>query len=74
MTKIKQNLAIDGNFIISYLTKVAEIHPDKIVELGKFSQTTSRHIQHVADLFKLPVVKATNTPNFIKLAWGAKVI
>ena len=74
MTKIKQNLAVDGNFIISYLTKVAEIHPDKIVELGKFSHTTSRHIQHVANLYKLPIVKATNTPNFIKLAWGAKVI
>jgi hypothetical protein len=74
MTKIKQNLAIDGNFIISYLTKVAEIHPDKIVELGKFSHTTSRHIEYVAKLKGLPVVKATNRPNFEKLYYGVKVI
>lgn len=74
MLKIKPNLAIQDNYIISFATKVAEIHEDKIVELGKYSQITSKHIQYVSEQLKLPIVKATNKPVFDKLPVGTKII
>lgn len=46
--KIKANLFINGKSVHSYATHVADIVQNEIVEVGKFSRTTSRHIGDVA--------------------------
>ena len=48
LIKIKANLFINGKNIYSYETLVADIVQNEIVEVGKFSRTTSRHIGDVA--------------------------
>ena len=44
--KYKQNLRKEGDFIISYTTKVARINRGEthLTELGIWSATTTRHI------------------------------
>lgn len=64
MTKIKNNLHIDGNKVISYTTHVATIQDDKLIVLGKWSNTTSRHISHVANMFNLKVVNSEDFKNY----------
>jgi hypothetical protein len=58
--KYKQNLHIDGNKVISYVTHVATIDESakKLYILGYWSKTTSRHINHVADVYGLEKVTA----------------
>ena len=68
--KIRKNLFISGNFVISYETKVAKIKDNKIYELGKFSRTTSKHIFHVASLFKLDLVRNDKKQVFYKYEVG----
>lgn len=52
--KIKENLFIkDQRYIISYETTVAEIIGDKIEVNAQYSRTTSKHINEVADIFKI---------------------
>ena len=46
--KIKANLFINGKSVHSYATHVADIVQNEIVEVGKFSRTTTRHIGNVA--------------------------
>jgi hypothetical protein len=53
MTKLKRyntNLRIDGDQVISYTTCVAIIDREAstIRELGKWSQTTTKHVNYVA--------------------------
>jgi hypothetical protein len=53
MTKLKRyntNLRIDGDRVISYTTCVAIIDREAgtIRELGKWSQTTTKHVNYVA--------------------------
>ena len=50
LDKYKQNLRIDGDFVYSYSTKVAEIDhlEEKVKPLGYWSMTTSKHINYVA--------------------------
>ena len=53
MTKLKRyntNLRIDGDQVISYTTCVAIIDREAgtIHELGKWSQTTTKHVNYVA--------------------------
>ncbi len=48
LIKIKANLFINGKNVYSYETHVADIVQNEIVEVGKFSRTTSRHIGDVA--------------------------
>jgi hypothetical protein len=52
-TKYKQNLRKEGNFIISYTTKVAEIKEGKVVQLGWWSVTTQKHINYAAYMLNL---------------------
>jgi len=54
--KIKDSLFIVGNKIISYETHVATIKGNKIIERGRFSRTTSKHINFVSKLISLEVV------------------
>ena len=63
-----------GNDIISYETHVATIDGDKIIEHGKYSKTTSKHISYVAELLKLEVVpnKTKMKNQFDKLQYGVR--
>ncbi len=54
--KYKQNLLIKGNQVWSYTTHVATISNDKLYQLGRFSQTTQKHINYVAEVLDLSIV------------------
>lgn len=54
--KIKDNLWIKGNTIVSYETEVATIEDDTIFEHGKFTRTTTKHIHAIAHMFGLKIV------------------
>ncbi len=61
MTKFnryKQNLTVDGCFVISYSTVVATIDfPNNTIQaLGYWSKTTTKHINYVAAEFGLKKV------------------
>ena len=58
--KLRENLFRKGNEIISYDTVVAHIEDDKLIEHGRYSRTTSKHIGHVARIFNLSVIHAKN--------------
>ena len=55
--KYKQNLRKDGNFIISYATKVAEIKGADLHQLGYWSMTTQKHINYASKYLDLNLVK-----------------
>tara|TARA_R110000824_G_scaffold382522_1_gene575733 strand:+ start:527 stop:709 length:183 start_codon:yes stop_codon:yes gene_type:complete len=55
--KYKQNLRQEGNFIISYTTKVAEIIGNELHQLGRWSATTQKHINYVARELNLTLIK-----------------
>ena len=58
------NYFFDGQNLFSYQTKVAELRDGVLVELGKFSQTTSKHCRKVADELGVYLQKATNKVNY----------
>ena len=72
---ITPNLFIIGTNVISYNTTVARIEGDKLIENGRYSRTTSKHIQHVARLFNLEVIPAgpKDRPRFFKYELGVRV-
>jgi hypothetical protein len=72
--KIKDNLFIDGNMVISYETHVATIEGERLIEHGRYSRTTSKHIHYVARLFGLSIEfgKQIMKGKFDKLEYGAK--
>jgi len=72
--KITENLHVVGNNVISYDTKVAVIEGNTLVELGKWSRTTSKHICRVASLFRLSVIPAKDKkwPSYGWLEYGVK--
>ena len=72
--KVKDNLYVQGNKIISYVTVVATIKGDSIIELGKFSRTTTKHIASVALLMNKKVVPTTKKrkADFYKFQMGVK--
>ena len=55
--KYTQNLRQEGNFIISYTTKVAEIKGNQLHQLGYWSKTTQKHINYAAKELDLKLVK-----------------
>ena len=63
LNKYKQNLRVDGNFIISYSTKVAEIIGNELHKLDwniggrTTSPTTSKHINYAAKELNLNLIK-----------------
>jgi hypothetical protein len=72
--KLRNNLFIMGNKIISYETEVAEIKKGVIVELGKFSRTTSKQIQYVSRLTGMPIrYSDVRKTNFWKFDMGVKI-
>ena len=48
LNRYKENLRIDGDRVISYSTHVATIDGNTLRELGKWSRTTSKHVNYVA--------------------------
>lgn len=57
MEKYKQNLQVIGNKILSYGTHVATINDSNLIIHGWWSQTTSKHINYVANELGLTIVK-----------------
>jgi hypothetical protein len=55
--RYKQNLKREGNYIISYTTKVAEIKGNELHQLGHWSVTTQKHINYAAKELGLKLVK-----------------
>ena len=72
--KLKNNLFRDGNDIISYETVVARIEGTDLIELGKFTKTTAKHIYYVAELYNLNLIRADkkNRPDFYEFCYGVK--
>lgn len=56
--KYKQNLRKEGDFIISYTTKVARINRGEthLTELGIWSPTTTKHIKYAATELGLTLI------------------
>ena len=72
--RVKQNLHVEGDSIISYETEVARIHPDGIEVFGKYSRTTSKHITFLAGMLELPIKsQPTSRPYFRELMYGTNV-
>ena len=57
LSKSKQNLKIEGNRVISYITHVATIKGDELHQLGYWSKTTQKHINYVAQELNLTLIK-----------------
>jgi len=64
LDRYKQNLRIDGNKVISYVTHVATIEYDEnyhktgnLIQLGWWSQTTQKHINYVARELNLTIIE-----------------
>ena len=58
MNRYKQNLRIEGNKVISYVTHVATIEGDTLKQLGYWSMTTQKHINYVAKELNLKLIKS----------------
>jgi hypothetical protein len=72
--KVKDNLYVEGNKVISYVTVVAIIKGDSIIELGKFSRTTTKHIFMLSQLMSKKIVHTTKKrrEDFDKFNLGVK--
>ncbi len=57
LSKYKQNLKIEGNKVISYVTHVATINGNELYQLGYWSKTTQKHINYVASELNLTLIK-----------------
>jgi len=55
--KYKKNLRVIGDRVYSYNTKVGIIAGAKLFQLGYWSKTTQKHINHVADIYDLDLIK-----------------
>lgn len=75
MKKFKENVFIQGRLVFSYNTHVATINGDSLIEHGKYSKTTRKHIESVARFFGLTIIDAekNNKPEFEKLPFGVKL-
>ena len=72
--KVGDNLHISGNNVISYDTVVAKISGNDLIELGKYSRTTTRHIHKVTDLFGLNLIRSNKRKDdFYCVEMGVKV-
>lgn len=73
--KVSNNLFVVEDRIISYETEVAVIDGDSINELGKFSRTTTKHIQKVSTLLGKRIIHALSKtkPDFYKHEMGIRI-
>ncbi len=72
--KIKENLFLKGNKVISYDTHVATVKGKQLIERGKYSRTTGKHVSLVASLLGLELVssKTSMKHRFDKYEYGVK--
>ena len=70
--KVRENLFIQENAIISYNTHVATIEENRIVELGKFSRTTGKQISSIAGTLRMSITGTKEKVGFFQLQFGAK--
>ena len=72
--KIKENLFLKGDKVISYDTHVATVKGKQLIEKGKYSRTTGKHVALVARLLGLELVnsKASMKHTFDKYEYGVK--
>lgn len=61
--KYKKNLHIEGDKVLSYTTHVATIKGGQLIVHGYWSVTTSKHINHVAEVRGLTIVKGEKEPD-----------
>jgi len=73
MKKVGHNMFVDGNKFISFTTHVATIEGDKLIENGKYSATTSKHVSKYAKAMGLEVVRSKERPEF-EMLWSGVVI
>jgi hypothetical protein len=73
MEKVGHNMFVDGNKFISFTTHVATIEGDKLIENGKYSATTSKHVSKYAKAMGLEVVRSKDKPEF-EMLWSGVVI
>jgi hypothetical protein len=73
MKKVGHNMFLDGNKFISFTTHVATIDGDKLIENGKYSATTSKHVSKFANARGLKVVRSKERPEF-NMLWSGVVI
>lgn len=71
--KVSNNLFVVEDRIISYETEVAVIDGDSINELGKFSRTTTKHIQKVSTLLGKRIIPSKTKPDFYKYEMGIRI-
>jgi len=57
LRRYNQNLRIEGNKVISYVTHVATIDGSTLKQLGWWSMTTQKHINYVAQELNLELIK-----------------
>tara|TARA_R100000951_G_scaffold116345_1_gene127746 strand:- start:1091 stop:1270 length:180 start_codon:yes stop_codon:yes gene_type:complete len=57
LERYNQNLKIEGNKVISYITHVATIEGNELHQLGYWSMTTQKHINYVARELNLKLIK-----------------
>ena len=57
LNRYKTNLTKVNNHIYSYSTKVATIQGANLIQLGWWSVTTQKHINHVAKELNLNLIK-----------------
>lgn len=70
--RIKQNLFLKGNKVISYTTHVATIKKNQLHELGKFSRTTTKQLQFLCRILNLEYVPCSIKKNFSKYEMGVQ--
>jgi len=56
LPRYKQNLCLINNNVYSYSTNVARIKGNNLIVLGYWSQTTSKHINYVAQYLNLKLI------------------
>lgn len=57
MTRITNNCILIDNKLISYETHVATVEGGNLIELGKWSTTTSKHVRRAANELNLNLIK-----------------
>ena len=73
MKKVGHNMFVDGNKFISFTTHVATIEGDKLIENGRYSATTSKHVSKFANARGLKVIRSNERPKFNMLWPGVKI-
>ena len=72
--KLKANLQVVDEYVISYETKVAKIEGNNLIELGKYSNTTSRHVAYAANQLGLNLIRSKERKHFEKLPYGTRIV